>query len=66
MVPPGPRRYLTSGLGAQTSAGTTTLVQPTDLIAKTGEKRTIDGIEYEFLMAPACDGSRIGRNPSTS
>jgi alkyl sulfatase BDS1-like metallo-beta-lactamase superfamily hydrolase len=55
MVPPGPKGYLTSGLGPQTSAGTSTLIAPTDYITKTGEKRVIDGIEYEFLMAPGSE-----------
>jgi len=55
MVQPGPRGYITSGLGSQTSAGTGTLIPPTDYISKTGEKRFIDGIEYEFLMAPGSE-----------
>jgi alkyl sulfatase BDS1-like metallo-beta-lactamase superfamily hydrolase len=42
-------------LGVTTSSGTVTLIAPTDLITRTGEKRVIDGIEYEFLMAPGSE-----------
>ena len=51
----GPQGTVTAGLGVTTSNGTVTLIPPTDLIAKTGEKRVIDGIEYEFLMAPGSE-----------
>jgi len=52
LIPPGPRGYITVGLGPQTASGTVTLIPPTDIINKTGEKRVIDGIDYEFLLAP--------------
>jgi alkyl sulfatase BDS1-like metallo-beta-lactamase superfamily hydrolase len=55
LVAPGPRGTVTAGLGITTSSGTVTLIAPTDLISKTGEKRIIDGIEYEFLMAPGSE-----------
>ena len=55
LVAPGPQGTVTSGLGVTTSSGTVTLIPPTDLITKTGEKRVIDGIEYEFLMAPGSE-----------
>jgi alkyl sulfatase BDS1-like metallo-beta-lactamase superfamily hydrolase len=51
LVAPGPQGTVTAGLGITTPTGTITLIAPTDLITKTGEKRIIDGIEYEFLMA---------------
>ncbi|WP_226999801.1 alkyl/aryl-sulfatase [Microbulbifer aggregans] len=41
-----------AGLGTTTSAGTVTLIPPTVTISKTGESHTIDGLTYEFLMAP--------------
>jgi alkyl sulfatase BDS1-like metallo-beta-lactamase superfamily hydrolase len=44
-----------AGLGKTVSLGTITLIPPTDLIGKTGETRTIDGVRIEFQMAP---GSR--------
>jgi len=32
--------------------GSVALLRPTDLIIATGDKRTIDGLEFEFQMAP--------------
>ena len=55
LVAPGPQGMVTAGLGVTTSSGTITLIAPTDLITKTGEKRVIDGLEYEFLMAPGSE-----------
>jgi len=55
LVAPGPQGMVTAGLGVTTSSGTITLIVPTDLITKTGEKRVIDGVEYEFLMAPGSE-----------
>jgi alkyl sulfatase BDS1-like metallo-beta-lactamase superfamily hydrolase len=55
LVAPGPQGMATAGLGVTTSNGTITLIAPTDLITRTGEKRVIDGIEYEFLMAPGSE-----------
>jgi alkyl sulfatase BDS1-like metallo-beta-lactamase superfamily hydrolase len=46
---------LGTGLGPSTSSGNVTLIEPTDLITKTGEKKTIDGLEYQFLMAPGSE-----------
>ena len=34
------------------AAGAVALLRPTDLIIATGDKRTIDGVEFEFQMAP--------------
>src|SRR3546814_2566081 len=44
-----------AGLGTTTSAGTVTLIPPTDIIEKTGETRTIDGLTYQFLYAPGSE-----------
>ncbi|QEZ48267.1 alkyl/aryl-sulfatase [Cupriavidus oxalaticus] len=44
-----------AGLGKAVAQGTLTLVPPTDLIARTGETRTIDGVQIEFLMAPGTE-----------
>lgn len=51
----GVQGSLGSGLGPSTSSGEVTLLEPTDFITKTGEKKTIDGLEYEFLMAPGSE-----------
>jgi alkyl sulfatase BDS1-like metallo-beta-lactamase superfamily hydrolase len=52
LTPPDPMGQVTSGLGIATSTGTVGLIAPTDVIKTTGERRTIDGIVYEFVMAP--------------
>src|SRR5262249_7695787 len=52
LLPADPTGQVGAGLGTTTSAGTVTLIPPTDIITKTGETRTIDGLTYEFLYAP--------------
>ena len=47
---PGAQGQMTSGIGPALSAGTTTLIAPTDTIAKTGETRTVDGVDLEFQI----------------
>ncbi len=48
----GPRGQVDCGLGKSMAAGSVSLLRPTDLIMATGDKRTIDGLEFEFQMAP--------------
>src|ERR1700676_4862313 len=48
----GPRGQVDCGLGKSMAAGAVALLRPTDLFMETGDKRTIDGIEFEFQMAP--------------
>ncbi|KDB69500.1 MBL fold metallo-hydrolase [Bordetella bronchiseptica] len=55
LLPPSPTGQVGAGLGTTTSAGTVTLIPPTDIIEKTGETRTIDGLTYEFLYAPGSE-----------
>lgn len=52
VLPRGPRGQIDAGLGKTTSFGTPTLIAPTDIIKKTGETMTVDGIQMEFQMAP--------------
>ncbi len=40
------------GLGLTTSTGTITLIPPTHIIRHTGQKMHIDGLDFEFMMAP--------------
>src|SRR4051812_48576929 len=47
-----PRGQVDCGLGKSMAAGAVALLRPTDLIKATGDKRTIDGLEFEFQMAP--------------
>lgn len=48
----GPRGQIDCGLGKSMAAGSVALLRPTDLIKATGDRRTIDGVEFEFQMAP--------------
>jgi len=52
LLPKGPQGQVDAGLGKVLSNGTVTLIAPTDLIRKDHERRTIDGVEIIFLMAP--------------
>lgn len=47
---PGPQGQMGSGIGMGIPAGEISLIAPTDTVTKTGDKRTIDGIEMEFQM----------------
>jgi alkyl sulfatase BDS1-like metallo-beta-lactamase superfamily hydrolase len=48
----GERGQVDCGLGKSMAAGSVALLRPTDLIMATGDTRTIDGVEFEFQMAP--------------
>jgi len=47
---PGAQGQMGSGIGLAVSAGTITLIAPTDSIERTGETRTIDGVAMEFQI----------------
>jgi alkyl sulfatase BDS1-like metallo-beta-lactamase superfamily hydrolase len=49
---PGPAGQLTSGIGLGVSAGTRSLIPPTEIIRKTGETLTIDGVKFVFQLTP--------------
>ena len=49
--PQGPSAPVSGG----TSNGTVTLIPPTNLITETGQKEVIDGLAYEFLLAPGSE-----------
>lgn len=55
LLPKNERGTLGSGLGTTASAGEITLIPPTEIVGKTGEKLTIDGLEFEFLYAPGSE-----------
>src|SRR3954471_9549217 len=48
----GVRGQVDNGLGKSMAAGAVALLRPTDLIMATGDRRVIDGVEFEFQMAP--------------
>lgn len=52
LIKPGAYGQVTAGLGLTTSVGETSLILPTDLIVKTGKKKTIDGVRFVFIFAP--------------
>lgn len=55
-LPRGERGQVDAGLGKSVpSAGTITLVRPTDLIAEPIERRRIDGIDIEFQLTPGTE-----------
>jgi alkyl sulfatase BDS1-like metallo-beta-lactamase superfamily hydrolase len=47
---PGPMGQMGSGIGRGLSGGTLSLIPPTDIVAKTGETREVDGVSLEFQM----------------
>lgn len=51
LLPKNEKGQIDSALGKTTSLGDVTLILPTDIITKTGEKRVIEGIEMIFQMA---------------
>lgn len=55
LLAPSPTGFVTTGLGAALSMGTTGFVVPNDIIKETGETRTIDGIDFEFQMTPGTE-----------
>jgi alkyl sulfatase BDS1-like metallo-beta-lactamase superfamily hydrolase len=55
LLTPDAKGQVGAGLGTTTSTGTVTLIPPTDIITKTGEKHMIDGLSYEFLLAPGSE-----------
>ena len=55
VLPPDEKGQIGAGLGVTTSTGTPGVYAPTDIIKETGEKHVIDGVEYEFIMAPGSE-----------
>ena len=51
-LPHSPQGFITNGLGALLSQGSTGFVTPTDIIKETGETRVVDGVEIVFQMTP--------------
>ena len=52
LLPRGPRGHIDAGLGKTVSLGQVSLVPPNELVTKTGEKLTVDGVEIVFQMTP--------------
>ena len=55
LLRPGPQGFVSIGLGAALSMGSTGFVVPNDSITDTGETRRIDGVDIEFQMTPGTE-----------
>jgi len=55
LLPRNARAGVNAGLGQTTSAGTVTLIPPTDTVSRTGDTLTIDGVVMEFQMTPGSE-----------
>lgn len=55
LLPRNPQGGVNGGLGQTTSTGTATLIVPTDLIKKTGQELTVDGVKMVFQMTPGTE-----------
>ncbi|MEE2691631.1 MAG: alkyl sulfatase dimerization domain-containing protein [Pseudomonadota bacterium] len=51
-LPVGPAGQVDSGIGKALSSGVIGFLQPTRTIAKTGERLTLDDVEFVFVSAP--------------
>lgn len=54
-LPRGIEGEMTSGLGPGISAGNISLIAPTDIISKTGQEMTIDGVTMVFQITPGTE-----------
>jgi alkyl sulfatase BDS1-like metallo-beta-lactamase superfamily hydrolase len=55
MLPRNAQGGVNGGLGQTTSSGTATLIQPTDIIKKTGQEMVVDGVKMVFQMTPGTE-----------
>jgi len=55
LLPKGPKGQVDAGLGKTVSTGSITMIAPTDIIRKTGEERTIDGVRIIFQYTPGTE-----------
>ncbi|MRS14919.1 MBL fold metallo-hydrolase [Enterobacteriaceae bacterium RIT691] len=55
LLKPDVKGQVGAGLGSTTSAGTVTLLAPTNYVSHTGQVEVIDGLTYEFMMAPGSE-----------
>jgi alkyl sulfatase BDS1-like metallo-beta-lactamase superfamily hydrolase len=54
-VPPGPEGAVGAGLGPTTSSGSLALYPPTDVVERTGQELTIDGVRFVFQNTPGAE-----------
>ncbi|SFN02305.1 alkyl/aryl-sulfatase [Variovorax sp. OV329] len=51
-LPTGPAGTITNGLGVPAAQDIVTLAPPTQVVSRTGQKLTVDGLDVVFQMAP--------------
>ena len=51
-LPRSPRGHVDSGLGKSPAVGTYSIARPTRTISQTGQRLTVDGVEFVFQYAP--------------
>lgn len=54
-LPRGPRGQVDAGLGKAVADGSFSLIAPTEEIRQPIDRRTIDGVDYEFQLAPGTE-----------
>ncbi|MET0816806.1 MAG: alkyl sulfatase dimerization domain-containing protein [Solirubrobacteraceae bacterium] len=52
LLPADPKGQVGAGLGVTTSAGTVSLLPPTEHVTETGQRMNIAGLDFEFMLAP--------------
>ncbi|WP_373272720.1 alkyl/aryl-sulfatase [Vibrio parahaemolyticus] len=55
LLPRNEKGGVNGGLGQTTSTGVATMIKPTDIIEKTGEERTVDGVKMVFQYTPGTE-----------
>lgn len=55
LLPHNAQGNIGNGLGVTLTTGDPTIIAPTRIITKTGQKLNIDGLDFEFLMAPGSE-----------
>ncbi len=54
-VPPGPQGQIDTGLGTMLSRGRITLIAPNDLVEKSMDTRSVDGVQMTFQLTPGTE-----------
>ena len=54
-LPPGAEGEMTSGLGPRPSAGSLSLIAPTDLVTRTGQEITVGDVTMVFQLTPGTE-----------
>ncbi|RYF94215.1 MAG: MBL fold metallo-hydrolase [Caulobacteraceae bacterium] len=52
---PGPDGQISSGIGQAVAKGTVSFIAPRDIVSRTGQTMTVDGVELEFQYTPGTE-----------